>query len=411
MKTNKYLLPLIIILFSNALIAQTGFVNNGMKINIYSGAYIYVVDFANNQTGGIDGIIDIDGNLTVNGDMANNSDGNIFTNTEAVPDGNIILGGSDQTIYGTTPIFFENLHIINATKTLSINNCEVKGIFDVDGVLDLNQNRLILDNGNPVAISYHSGFVKSETTPQDGLGEIEWKIGSTIGTYAVPFGSGAGGNDLNLILATQTSANPVTGSVVFATYPADMNNLPYPSGISSLDTLTEENLADRYWKIEPSYTTNPDITLSFNYTHDDIDNTDNPQMIEANLEAIRFNDVQNTWLDMNMTGTCDVQNKTVSTQVISGTNFFTWWTLYEFELRISNAFTPNGDGVNDVFLKGYDVEIINRWGQLLYKGKEGWDGAYNGKLVSPGAYFYIATIPDFDNKTKTITGSITFVSK
>jgi gliding motility-associated-like protein len=413
MKTLKYFLPLIFIVFSHALIAQTGFINNGMKINIESGAYINVVDYTNNTVGGIDGTIDIDGNLEVDGNMTNNSNGNVFTNIESVPDGDIILGGTDQTIQGTTPIFFENLTVKNATKTLSLNNCEIKGIFDVEGVLDLNQNRLILDNGNPGAINYQNGFIKSETTPQNGLGEIEWKIGSTIGTYAVPFGSGAGGNDLNLLLETKTAANPNTGSIAFATYPTNGNNEPYPTGISSLDTFKAETIADRYWKLEPLYTTKPDIKLSFKYTPEDVDQTDNPHMIEANLEVIRFNDniLPNTWLDMKMTGTSDIQNKTVSTPVISGTNFYTWWALSEFELRIANAFTPDGDGINDVFLKGYDIEIFNRWNQVLYKGKEGWDGKYNGKLVSPGTYYYIATIPDYDNKTKTITGSITFVSK
>lgn len=55
----------------------------------------------------------------------------------------------------------------------------------------------------------------------------------------------------------------------------------------------------------------------------------------------------------------------------------------------SNAFTPNGDGKNDLFLKGLDLTIFNRWGQVLYIGKDGWDGKYNGAAVSPGTYFYI----------------------
>jgi len=410
MKSKKYILPIILIILSHVLHSQTGFVNNGMKINIESGAYINVVDFSNNTVGGIDGTIDIDGSLIVNGDMTNKSNGNLFVNIEPVPDGNIILGGADQTIGGTTPIFFENLKVINSTKTDSLNNCEVKGIFDVDGVLDLNQNRLILDKGDPGAINYQSGFVKSETTSQNGLGEIEWKIGSTIGTYAVPFGSGAGGNDLNLVLETKTAADP-TGSIVFATYPTNGNNEPYPAGISSLDTFKAATIADRYWEIAPKYTTKQDVEIRFKYTPDDVDQTDNPHMIETNLEAIRYNDVQNTWLDMKMTGTCDVAGKIVTTPVITGTNYYTWWALSEFELRIPNAFIPEGDNkANALFMKGYDLEIYNRWNQVLYKGKEGWNGKYNGKTVSAGTYFYTLTIPDYDNQMKTIKGIITLVT-
>jgi large repetitive protein len=54
----------------------------------------------------------------------------------------------------------------------------------------------------------------------------------------------------------------------------------------------------------------------------------------------------------------------------------------------SNAFTPNGDGKNDLFLKGVDLAIFNRWGQVLYTGKDGWNGTYKGILAAPGTYFY-----------------------
>ncbi|MDQ3191821.1 MAG: gliding motility-associated C-terminal domain-containing protein [Bacteroidota bacterium] len=56
---------------------------------------------------------------------------------------------------------------------------------------------------------------------------------------------------------------------------------------------------------------------------------------------------------------------------------------------IANAFTPNGDGINDVFLNKMDLIIMNRWGQELYRGFDGWDGTFNGKKVSSGTYYYI----------------------
>ena len=55
-----------------------------------------------------------------------------------------------------------------------------------------------------------------------------------------------------------------------------------------------------------------------------------------------------------------------------------------------NTFTPNGDGVNDVFMKGWKIEIYNRNGQLFYKGSDGWDGTYNGgKPAAKDTYFYL----------------------
>jgi gliding motility-associated-like protein len=53
-----------------------------------------------------------------------------------------------------------------------------------------------------------------------------------------------------------------------------------------------------------------------------------------------------------------------------------------------NTFSPNGDGVNDLFMAGWKMEVYNRNGVLFYKGNEGWDGTYHGKPVSADTYFY-----------------------
>jgi len=59
-----------------------------------------------------------------------------------------------------------------------------------------------------------------------------------------------------------------------------------------------------------------------------------------------------------------------------------------------NAFSPNGDGYNDVFLKGHESTVFDRWGKELYNGKDGWDGNYNGNKVAAGTYFYIRHVRD-----------------
>ncbi len=64
---------------------------------------------------------------------------------------------------------------------------------------------------------------------------------------------------------------------------------------------------------------------------------------------------------------------------------------------LPNAFTPNGDGENDVlFLRGLYVEsmelfIYDRWGELVFETKDqnrGWDGTHNGKELAPDVYGY-----------------------
>ena len=67
------------------------------------------------------------------------------------------------------------------------------------------------------------------------------------------------------------------------------------------------------------------------------------------------------------------------------------------DIHIPNAFTPNGDGVNDYFLPiGYNItefhmQIFNRWGQLVYETddfEKGWNGEAKGVPGEIGAYVY-----------------------
>ena len=71
----------------------------------------------------------------------------------------------------------------------------------------------------------------------------------------------------------------------------------------------------------------------------------------------------------------------------------------DFAIYVPNVFTPNGDGINDLFrvvsvnLESIEVLIFNRWGQLIsqWNTNDGyWDGKTNsGKYVPEGTYVYI----------------------
>lgn len=58
-------------------------------------------------------------------------------------------------------------------------------------------------------------------------------------------------------------------------------------------------------------------------------------------------------------------------------------------IPVPNTITPNGDGINDVFMKGHDVKIYNRNGILIFDGNDGWDGKHRGIPVAKDTYFYI----------------------
>jgi gliding motility-associated-like protein len=76
---------------------------------------------------------------------------------------------------------------------------------------------------------------------------------------------------------------------------------------------------------------------------------------------------------------------------------------------IPNVFSPNNDSVDDLFMPGYQQEIVDRSGMLIYKGSEGWDGRYNGKSADPDTYFYLVSYTDSKSKTHTRTGYLVLV--
>lgn len=99
--------------------------------------------------------------------------------------------------------------------------------------------------------------------------------------------------------------------------------------------------------------------------------------------------------------------------------------LDHYKLYVPNAFSPNGDGINDVFrvFSGSDVKevlslrVFDRWGGLFYEssdlqpqgGDMGWDGFREGKPAVPGIYTYQATIVFEDGKARELFGDVLLV--
>jgi len=84
-----------------------------------------------------------------------------------------------------------------------------------------------------------------------------------------------------------------------------------------------------------------------------------------------------------------------------------------YGLTIPNAFSPNNDGINDVWnipaLSSYadcSVQIFNRYGQLLFESKgysKPWNGTFKGEQLPVATYYYIITA---NIKSGKIAGSV-----
>jgi gliding motility-associated-like protein len=76
---------------------------------------------------------------------------------------------------------------------------------------------------------------------------------------------------------------------------------------------------------------------------------------------------------------------------------------------IPNVFSPNEDGINDIFKEGFKVEIVDRNGMQIYKGDNGWDGRYKGQPADPDTYFYLVYYKDSEQKLHTRKGYVTLI--
>ncbi|SFB51175.1 T9SS type B sorting domain-containing protein [Algoriphagus aquimarinus] len=93
-------------------------------------------------------------------------------------------------------------------------------------------------------------------------------------------------------------------------------------------------------------------------------------------------------------------------------------TPLEF-IAIPNAFTPNGDGLNDTFIpklravSTFSMDIFNTWGEKMYSvsglESKGWDGVYQGQVSPPGNYLYQITYTSRDGQLFTRTGGVTLI--
>lgn len=98
------------------------------------------------------------------------------------------------------------------------------------------------------------------------------------------------------------------------------------------------------------------------------------------------------------------------------------WIMRDCYINIPNAFSPDGDGLNDYFfprellssgVKSFRMNIFNRWGQNIFTTEQidgrGWDGRFNDKLQPMGVYIYVIDVEFINKIKKSFKGNVTLV--
>ena len=117
---------------------------------------------------------------------------------------------------------------------------------------------------------------------------------------------------------------------------------------------------------------------------------------------------------------CTSMSQTVD--VIPGTDCFV--SEIHKDIYIPNAFSPNGDGINDVFIVSYGSDldvtgmegsVFDRWGELIFHSQNipfTWDGLFAGQPLMPGVFVYtlkLTFMVDGIEKERVISGDVTLI--
>ncbi|WP_167019194.1 gliding motility-associated C-terminal domain-containing protein [Chitinophaga sp. Cy-1792] len=93
--------------------------------------------------------------------------------------------------------------------------------------------------------------------------------------------------------------------------------------------------------------------------------------------------------------------------------------IRECAVFMPNAFSPNGDGVNDIFrarvnddVKDFRLAVYSRWGEMVFETRDpemGWDGTIRGRKAQLEVFAWVLTYTDSHQQARKQTGSVTLI--
>ncbi len=166
---------------------------------------------------------------------------------------------------------------------------------------------------------------------------------------------------------------------------------------ANLPGITSVQGMDRTWNIYSSAPVQTTITLQHNQ------NTNGSKFVDATATIARY--LGNSNWDI-VSGTNPALGIHTRSNVLIGADmaangaFFTKHSISGNNLFVPNLFTPNGDGINDLFeIRGLnlfaqnDLVIVNRWGNEVYKSNN-YQNNWSGEGLNEGTYYYLLRVKE-----------------
>lgn len=277
----------------------------------------------------------------------------------------------------------------NITKTITVK---------ASPIVSVQVDNASICSGDSVRVSIVS-------IPEDAM--IQWTVtnnntnggtngtGNSIADYITLANNNAGGTVVYQITATKDGCtnNPPTT----VTYTVGQPLATTASLTASSTTVTEGGTTNLNVTMSPYipgilYTWSPTSTLSCN---------DCPNPVATPTEATCYT----VMLISNDPNICPLKDSVcISYKINCGETF------------IPSIFSPNQDGVNDVFkiygrcLMKMQMSIYDRWGELVFYSDdltEGWDGTFRGKLMNSGTFVYRIHVTTLYGDVEEFSGNVT----
>jgi len=276
------------------------------------------------------------------------------------------------------------LPLIASAQLVMTNNYYVV----MNGGTLANPTSLVITNPLPAGITNSGG---AGIVSENEFNQVDWNIGTSTGSYVVPFGYGT---DLIPVTCNITTAGVGAGAIRFATYHGSTwdNTLYKPSDVTTMSDFQapdySNNAVDRFWILDAQgYGTKPTPNITMTYVRSGASSeiAVPNYIVEADLIAQRFNstvssDVWNDWFGATGLDVTAGNTGTVTSGAVPPADFYRSWALFNDsatlagtgvrDLTVSSAVVTFPNPTNGSFTvsgltQGQVVELYNYLGQRL----------------------------------------------